>query len=54
MHSDGECLVKMVFLGAPSAGKTCFLGRYIDGKFLEGQRAVSRIKLKRRLFLKSD
>lgn len=44
----------MVFLGAPSAGKTCFLGRYINGKFQEGQRAVSRVKLERRLFIKIE
>lgn len=54
MRSDDECLVKMVFLGAPSAGKTCLLGRYINGKFQEGQRAVSRVKLERRLFIKIE
>lgn len=54
MRSDDECLVKMVFLGAPSAGKTCLLGRYINGTFQEGQRAVSRVKLERRLFIKIE
>lgn len=44
----------MVFLGAPSAGKTCLLGGYINGKFQEGQRAVSRVKLERRLFIKIE
>lgn len=44
----------MVFLGAPSAGKTCLLGWYINGKFQEGQRAVSRVKLERRLFIKIE